>query len=183
MQKEILTREKIKQDHNHDFSRQARSMLTLPIFLSFVAGLLVIVATRMIGYSLVGDIIAWLLGLLFVGMLLVLLYQSIDALVKHRKNYRTVENDEFEIVTDKLVNTQEESVGFRASRTRIYTLEFSSYGNYVISKENYHSSENYSMSDQGVFYTAKVGDAFYLVVDKNQRILLAYSTKFFELQE
>ena len=183
MQKEILTREKIKQDHNHDFARQARSMLTLPVFLFFVVGLLVIVATRMIGYSLVGDIIVWLLGLLFVVMLFVLLYQSINALVKHRKRYRIVENDEFEIVADKLVNKQEESVGFRASRTRIYALEFSSYGSYIISGENYSSSEQYAMSDQGVFYNAKVGDTFYLVVDKNRRILLAYSTKFFELQE
>ena len=39
------------------------------------------------------------------------------------------------------------------------------------------------MSDKGVFNYSNIGDSFYLIIDSKERILLAYNTKLFELQD
>ena len=126
--------------------------------------------------------------LLFVVTLLFVAALYIASFTEFRKDHRTIENDEFEVISDRLIDTEEKRVGSPVRlRVRVgqpYVLEFSSYGSYCIPDgENYHSSEHYPMSDQGVFYNASIGDTFYLVIDKNRHILLAYSTKFFEFQE
>ena len=180
MTKDILTRKKIKQDYNHGFARQARRMLIVlilwPVFVGSLIALLLIFSPT---FSV--KILLFVVTLLFVTCI------YIASFAEFRKDHRTIESDEFKVVSDRLISTKEKRVGFLfrlSHRAKPYVLEFSSYGSYAIpSGENYHSSENYSMSDQGVFYNAKVGDTFYLVVDKNQRILLAYNTKFFELSE
>ena len=181
MTKDILTREKIKQDYNHGFARQARRMLIVlilwPVFVgSLIAFLLIFSPT----FSM--KILLFVVTLLFVTCI------YIASFTEFRKDHRTIESDEFKVVSDRLISTKEKRVRSPVRlRVRVgqpYVLEFSSYGSYCIPDgENYHSSEHYPMSDQGVFYNAKVGDTFYLVVDKNQRILLAYNTKFFELSE
>ena len=181
MTKDILTREKIKQDYNHNSFRDTIPLIIIPtVLLLPIVGLIVAIMSFEKNNDMIGYLLVCFLGLFLILLLLLVATLCIASFIKARKNYRTIENDEFEVISDRLIDTEEKRVGSRSRLGEPYALEFSSYGNYAIpSGENYHSSENYSMSDQGVFYNAKVGDTFYLVVDKNQRILLAYNTKFF----
>ena len=104
------------------------------------------------------------------------------------KDYATIKKEQFKIVTDKLMTYQEKETyigsAFSSSFSHPYILEFKSYGNYSIpSKNNYTLSRNYSSTDKDIFNYATIGDTFYLVITKKEKILLAYNTKLFELKK
>ena len=126
------------------------------------------------------------LEILIISPLILFSYVCFAVLLESYKDYGTIKQDLFKIVTDKLIGSEEKVThigsALAASFNRPYTLHFASYGQYcILGGENYSSSELYAMSDTGVFNLSNIGDTFYLIIDKKERILLAYNTKLFEL--
>ena len=127
-----------------------------------------------------------ILEIFLISPLIFTIYICLSTLLDSYKDYNTIKKDLFKIVTDNLISCQEKSTyigsSFAASFNRPYTLNFTSYGQYcVLEGKNYSSSELYAMSDKGVFNYSNIGDTFYLIIDKNEKILLVYNTKLFEL--
>jgi hypothetical protein len=91
------------------------------------------------------------------------------------------------IAKDVLVSSEEDnSVNLHHYRAHsICTLHFSGYGDYKVPEKNYPWSKEYPMSPEGVYHTSFDGDEFYLVLSRphSGKILLAYPTKYFTLEE
>lgn len=91
---------------------------------------------------------------------------------------------ETKVVTDTLIGY---SYGPTSSlsnpENKNHTLSFSSYGFYYVRMgEHYRWSKLYCMKGNGVVNYSKVGDKFYLAVDKKGRILEVYNCKMFEFK-
>lgn len=103
---------------------------------------------------------------------------------KNRKNLKTIENAQFCVVNAKVIQRYEEILPSKHHTGRPNILVFEGYGNFNIPEGvNFSSAKQFSMRETEFFRTSQIGDIFYLVVDKNNNILLAYNTKFFELQK
>ena len=89
------------------------------------------------------------------------------------------------IVTDRVVGMQTKDHMSRHSFYQTYHLHFASYGEYVIPGINHRWSSLHTMAADMVYFHTECDDEFYLVLSKPHtgRILLAYDTKIFQLQE
>lgn len=91
------------------------------------------------------------------------------------------------IVRDTLVSAESDSdISVNTYQKRDYcTLHFSRYGDYAVPQKNHTWSKLYPLSCMGEYYHASEGDEYYLVLSKphSGKILLAYNTKMFTLEE
>lgn len=123
----------------------------------------------------------WLLGAVAEVILLVVLIDQIRIFAMLCRSVKA----EPCIVKDTLLATEVKDRYSRKLVDEKYHLHFSKYGNYVIPIKNYIWSAAYEMDEKGVFHHSCSGDEFYLVLSKAQggKILLAYNTKMYELEE
>jgi len=175
MQKEILTIQNIKKDIHQEIKD---SYIRLVIFSSFFLVWLALFLTTpssslfYFRYKLVFGF-----GVLVFLLILITQIKDLAMLYKNLKNKNS-------IVKDKLISAEIKEDFCGKVYVKIYRLNFSGYGEYVIHAENYKWSSTYSMSAEGVYYCSNSGDEFYLVLSKPHtgRILFAYNTKMFEME-
>ncbi|MBR5222793.1 MAG: hypothetical protein IKV81_01335 [Clostridia bacterium] len=181
MKKDILTREKIKFDSKKQFLYSVKSLILLPfIFIPLILFVLYVYL------NLEKDSILLIAIILVTLIQAFLAYICVFGILDSYKKYKTIKKGSFKIVTDKVIDVQEEATyvgsAFMASFSRPYALIFSSYGKYAFDGNEYYTwSELYSMSTKSVFNYSGVGDIFYLVIDKNEKIISIYNTRLFEL--
>ena len=111
------------------------------------------------------------------------------------KIIRSIKNNEFVITIKKLVDTSNDVVmrrgyvrnkaiyntGFIPNRT--LELNFSENIKYKVPAGiSYSWSLKHAMIRSSVFRSSNVGDEFYIVIINNNKVVMAYNTKFFELQ-
>ena len=91
------------------------------------------------------------------------------------------------IVTDRLISAESGSdISVRTYlKTNYCTLHFARYGDYSVPQKNHTWSKLYPLTCMGEYYHASEGDEYYLVLSKphNGKILLAYNTKMFTLED
>ena len=172
MQKEKLTLGDIRADLHTKIKVFGKRIALLSVLFLVMLGLL------LADFPLGGK---WLLGAVAEVILLAV---AIDQIRIVAMLYRSVKAEPC-IVKDTLRNAE---VKDRYSRKFIddkYRLHFAKYGSFVIPVENYKWSAAFEMDAKGVFHHSCSGDEFYLVLSKAQggKILLAYNTKLFELEE
>lgn len=181
MEKEFLTAQKIKYDYRRQFFSSIKASIVMPIILIFLILFVIYLFSR-----LQNNKSFLLLEILIVSPPIFMIYICFATVLEGYKDYSTIKKDLFKIVTDTLISSEEKSTyigsAFAASFSQPYILNFASHGQYCIpSEKNYSSSEFYTMNDKGVFNYSTVGDTFYLIIGRKNRILLAYNAKLFEL--
>jgi hypothetical protein len=175
--KDILTIEKIKFDYKKGFFAQT------------VVPLVIILVLSPIFYGIVYEylhgeknILYTILFLFFGFTLALLIFVLLAACFEAIKDYYRIPKGNFTIVIEELVEKKSEIVR-QYNNSRPHTLVFSSNREYYITKaDNYPSSKNYRMYKDSVSNSSNIGDKFYLVQNKKNEIILAYNTKFFNLQ-
>jgi hypothetical protein len=172
MQKEKLTLGDIRTDLHTKIKIFGKRIALLSVLFLVMLGLL------LADFPLGGK---WLLGAIAEVILLAV---AIDQIRIFAMLCRSVKAEPC-IVKDTLLNAE---VKDRYSRKFIddkYRLHFAKYGSFVIPVENYKWSAAFEMDAKGVFHHSCSGDEFYLVLSKAQggKILLAYNTKLFDLEE
>lgn len=180
MKKDILTREKIKQDYK-SISRKG----VLPLILGSIS-LITLLALLIYLFLLLGYFNSFREIFMTLAIIL-LLYILISIIYDTCKKQKLMQNNKFYITTDKLVACEEKRTfgggAFISSFSKPHILYFQSYGKYCIPEyKNYSSSKMFSMNDSGVFNYSNKGDTFYLVICNN-KVVLAYNTKLFELKD
>ncbi len=106
------------------------------------------------------------------------------------KKIKTVNNDNFEIIIDTLIEFKEKDSYFDTRHSGVtyylnkpYRLVFSKSEYYVPKCKNYKWSNLHCMTDKDVYNYAKIGDKYFLAVEKNDTILSAYMVDLFEFYE
>jgi hypothetical protein len=98
------------------------------------------------------------------------------------RDYLTVRKKNFTVVKEKLVEKEAEI--HRRYHSRPNTLIFKNYDKHFLTEYwHYSFSAQYKMFDTELFRTSDIGDEFYLIVNKKNKILLVYNTKYFELEQ
>lgn len=180
MEKDILTREKIKQDYKSISRKGVLPLILGSISLIALLALFVYLFSRLGRFNSFREILIIPVIILLISILISIIYDTY-------KKYKLLQNNKFYITTDKLVACEEKQTfggsAFISSFSKPYILHFHSYGKYCIPEyKNYSSSEMFSMNDVGVFNYSNKGDTFYLVICNN-KIVLAYNTKLFEFKD
>ena len=177
MQKEKLTFDEIQTDIQ-DKMKEGYKKLALFSTLFLIMFALILTAFHVMTLKLVFECF---MGIVAEAFLLFLILRQIKNLTMLNSCFNTTEC----IVKDRLINAEFIDRHSRKVRYERYHLTFSQYGNYVIPNENYKWSSTFSMSDVGVYNYANSGDEFYLVLSKPHtgKILFAYNTKMFELED
>lgn len=179
MQKETLTLDKIIYDYKKEFFSSIKIVLIMPFIFILLIAFLIYLFSCLENKNLVLEILMISPPTFFLFLCLAVLWDSY-------KDYKVVKKQLFKIVIDKLIGSDEKKtyIGspFIASFSHPYILVFASYGEYCIPPKNHRSSNLYNMNDKAVFNYSDIGDTFYLVITKKGKILLAYNTKLFELE-
>ena len=179
MEKISLTREMIKNDYRKHFPKANIIKLVIA---TLVAG---IILAFLIYSNYMSPSFSSLVMIIFTSLVPTL---SFLILCDSIMTIRRVNNDEFYITTDKLVERQQKKTGFGnavlISQSKPYAFIFKSYGKYIVMDgKHYTSSESLEMNEIDMYNSAYLGDEFYLVIGEKRRILLAYNKRFFELEE
>ena len=188
-EKETLTREIIKKETTKIAKNTIMSDIPL-----LVVGFVPLAAT----FWLWVDMCHWLDYLFFIFFALPIVlcvYIFIFDLSYCLNIIKPIKNDKFDIMVKKLVDTSNGeamlreyvrnkaiyNTGFIPNRT--LQLNFSEKLKYnVPAGISYSWSIKHAMIPSSVFRSSKVGDEFYIVVINN-KVIMAYNTKFFELQQ
>ena len=174
MKKEVITVKNIVQEERKKFLVTAKSSLFCAMFTAFMIAFLLWLFIGVLKTRL------WVLALPIVafGGFVVVHYCLLTVLDRYAK-YHHLKNGCFRVTTDVLINCKKMP---RDGRKRYpHTFWFKTYGEHALDTTmHYHTSKNFTMSDDGVFNTAIIGDTFFLVLNKKEKILQIYNTKFFE---
>lgn len=170
--KEILTDDLIKQD----ILNLTKNNDHVPIDI-----ILTVISVMMILPLGLFSLYAW-----FAFLIPVFLF-GLSHIVRRRKR-EAMKKTEFFVTADKLLCVKtdefrtEPSLSVYKPMWNAY-LQFENHGRWEPDGIYYTWSNLYKMSDDGIFYRSLVGDTFYLAIDKkNGKILVGYSTKFFDYQ-
>ena len=183
--KENLTNQRIKMDIKNMCMDDIKivSVRILPFFVFAFLGLIILFIVK-------AEIAAIL------SMCLFTLIATITWFAFTRNALRLIQKankNDFEIVIDDWCGREERRCidkfmayeqHIRLALNRPYRLFFMKYGEYQIpKKQNYRWSNTYKMSAKEVFNNSVNGDKCYLILIDNQKIVMAYNTKFFELKD
>lgn len=185
MGKHIITKENLIKDY--------KKVLIYNLFMSlvFIFILLLLLQTIIYSFSYL-DLFFIKKHLLYVEIILLFIMMIlyfvtiIDSVIE----YLTIKNDKYNIVTSTLIELKEKQY-YRSTLINILTnketrpniLKFEKYGEYSLPTKNYTSDPYTTMTDDQVANSSAKKDVFILVVNKKNKILLAYNTKLFEYQE
>ena len=189
--KEILTREIIKSEIKNISKDTMLSTIPLFVLSVFLLGLLILLNKSKIGSSL-GIMFFVFFGLVFIFAICTIIYQLLYSI----SAYNAAKNDAINIVVDKLLNKNDIPLYYKpyALIKTTFNISLLTFGRKVMCfglnkiynvpiGKNYAWSEKNSMDYKGVCRSSQVGDEFYLAVVENKKVILAYNTKFFELQQ
>lgn len=186
MKKQVLTKEKIKNEVRYQALREIVMGMVIPILI-----LVLIFILKLLDSDLVtsGAISSDKFGLTAIIILLSILFLIfVFVIVKNLNQIFSVQNNKFQIVKDRLINSKS-GVGPVPSTTitfyQPYKLYFSAnkrkYN--IPSGKNYKWSKEFCMQDYNVFNSSTIGDEFYLVIINNKTIASVYNTKFFDFDK
>lgn len=183
MKKETLTMEKIKQDHKNKYLNN-KKVIWIGLIVSMISAAILLAMS--IHSFLIFKTVSFFDRLPLIALCVLCVYIGIIGLFSSYRDNIDIGRGTAKIVTDKLVGSVEGAAYYStpvaALSSKPYSLEFAMHGEYSIGRTNNTFSEDYYMSDVGVYLSSKQGDMFYLVIGRKGKILLAYNTKFFELQ-
>ncbi len=183
--KDLLSRDKIKKDIKNS------SMYNIK-YAAYITGFYMLLpAIILLIICLKND------GIIFTVLFFVALVTLVTAITyfigrthKEFKKIKTVNNDNFEIIVDTLLDIKEKDSYFDTRHSGItyymnkpYRLGFSKGEYYVPKCRNYKWSNLHCMTDKDVYNYAKNGDKYFLAVEKNDTILSAYMVDLFEFYE
>ena len=178
MDKEILTLEIIQKDVKKYFSRDLLiALIILPIFVLssvmvvFLMTLLLnLVIQDKTTLKIIGSVVLFLLGLVYLDILL----KTIRKRIKFAKS-------EIKITEDKLVGKIPQH-GTKYNRT-FNTLVFAKSGKYELGNDYFYRwSKLCSMSQESLYRSSNVDDEFYVASVAEENIIV-YNKKMFELRQ
>ena len=124
--------------------------------------------------------IVWILSPLYVYIIAI----SVMNLYKTFKAYHLTQNNYIDIVTDVLVDKRKKA---QLSRYRgyhhTYTFIFEKSGKYKLKKHILTISNPYHIDNEQLYDISQMNDKFYVVSVGNQKNILTYNNKLFELKE
>ena len=175
--KKTLTKDVIKTELNkiylHDVIKYGALLLLCVAYL-----VLYFLKSQLSIYNPKG--IVWMLSPLYVFMIAI----SVMNLYKTFKAYHLTQNDRIDIVTDALVDKRKK---VQLSRYRghhhTYAFIFEKTGEYKLKKHILTISNPYDMNNEQLYDISQIDDKFYVVGVGNQKNILAYNKKLFELKE
>ncbi len=175
--REKLTKKHIRKDIKNIF---IGGILLGVIFAFFILPMLMLIIkmTECVG----ADVSRWM------SVLLLILAAAILALsiVYTVRLFLLLYKEQYTITIAPLVD-KKEGGGAQYNRKYIhaqpYRLYFPPHRRYAFGIRNYEWSELYNLTEEGAYRYSDIGDEFYLVEDKRGKILVAYNTKLFELQD
>ena len=204
--KEILTREKIKNEllKIYKYNISLRMLLTLVFSL---LPLLILVCVKFPIYDINDGISTVAISVSYILLSLLLIY-LVWSSIKFLCLISKINSNQFEILLDKLVNKQESKYykhqcahygyeqvnyvpNYRKPRVSIFAFEnwqffvlsFQKFQKFLIPVGKlYRWSDKFRMEDWAVYRWADIGDEFYVVTAKNKP-LYVYNTKHFELKD
>lgn len=178
MAKDVLTQERFLWDYKNKIRSTIKPVIGLLIFLLCVLVLLLFLSIR------VGDCRFDLDTIWPLLILVVWICFCVAALILSYKDYQSIKQGSFHVVTDELIGKSEQET-YHARYLRAFSktakLKFHAYGTYFpnLSYDS-DSSDRYAVSDTDNYFSSSVGDTFLLVINKKSHILLVYNTKLFE---
>ena len=174
-EKDIITVENIIADYKIIFLKIIKlCVLTIIVLIPILCLLIYFIITQHLLYKL---ILGFPLFLTLIG-----LYGGVKALLRENKSFKDITSHKFKIVIDILNN--KELYTLRSESAPIRILHFNEHKKFILSKYfKLRSAKNFNYDEIELFNTSKIEDKFYLVLDNKNNILLAYNTKFFELQK
>ncbi len=183
--KEILTKEIIKKEVRYQAIREIAMAMVLPVLILFL-----ILILKLLDSDLVtsGAISSDKFGLTVIIVLLSILFLIfIFVVAKNLNKIFSVQNDKYQIVKDRLINSQSvsgpvpsTSVSFYRPYRLYFSIKKRKYN--IPSGKNYKWSKDFCMYDYNVFNSSTVGDEFYLII-ANNKVLYVYNSKFFEIKD
>ncbi len=189
MSKYIITKKNFVKDYCGP--KIVRSIFLYILFEIILISLLFGMITLCIEY----DLFDFKMILMFIFTVLAI-YAVTAVCCKSLIEYITIKRKAYTVVTATLIDVKEKHVKLppfhiiillfnlaSEKEERPYTLVFEKYGKYYIPAKNYASNPYTLMTENQVFNSSFVKDTFILVVNKKNKILLAYNTKLFEYQE
>ena len=180
MKKEILTRDKINMD----------LMSYLKCWLLTVMGILggEILVILLLLYLLVSNyaqpenksIIMGISIVIGVALFVCVCFSIVRIIIDIKNNRYIISKDT--LIEDKGKISRFKNL-FRGKLFKLDALAFKSYGIYEIQIIDYYKwSKNFEMSRESVYNSSNIGDEFYLVTTKKEKILMVYNCKMFELK-
>ena len=175
VEKEILTRDKIKIDILKSCYNQFIEILWIFLSILLVTSIFVIFIENALNpkFNLKTY---WVVSL--VVLLICMIMQNV------RFIYKAIRK-EFYIVKDKLIGSEEPFGERYVTRYWKYAVfHFPSYGKYKLTDIDYYKwSKMYNMRNSNVYNSSNIGDEFYLItIGKKETILMVYNCKMFELK-
>ena len=179
MQKEKLTRSIIEKDLIQVMKGPIKTYPVAWTFFLIIYIPLILAVTDSPNESLLPFIVNICMGGLTAYIVGCMIYSQVQI--------KKVKCGKYFVKTDELIRTEEGHSGASMSRLSFYkphALFFKTSGKYeLICQKNYSWSSLYTMTDKGILNTSIIGDSFILTGLRNQRILMVYNEKFFELQQ
>ena len=177
IEKEIITTENIINDYKKIFLATIKKLI---ILLSFILPLSILFVYLSVISTKELKITFTITGFVFLSVLCVIF----GLLMVKYKNFKFITKQNFKIEVGTLAEKNELSLGRPCLPSEVKVLTFGKYSEFVLPKGVYYSfSKQFAMREDEIFRSSKIGDEFYLVIDKNNKILMAYNKKFFEFQE
>ncbi len=119
--------------------------------------------------------------LLMIPLIIYFMVLSIIYFLKAIKGYNLVKNNNFDIITDVLVDkTKKASLSRYKGYHYTYTFIFEKTGVFKIEKKIFDVSNPYVMNNEKFYESSEVYDEFY-VVSVARKNMLAYNSKYFEV--
>lgn len=183
--KDLFTRDKIKKDVKNS------SMYNIAYAAYITSFYILLPSIVLLIMCLKGDGITYkVLSFAALATLVSAITYFIERTHKEFKKIKTVNNDNFEIIVDTIHDIKEKDSYFDTNHSGItyymnksYRLVFSKGEYYVPQCKNYKWSNLHCMTDKDVYNYAKIGDKYFLAVEKNNTILSAYMVDLFEFYD
>lgn len=178
--KEMLTREKIVSDVKNVYFEYVKCSIPL-IFISFIFLLIVFLNIVSSGEITKDDVFRICLSISI----------PLPLLVSYLYNSNLLKKGNFRIEIDRVRKkgkwgkTSDSRHNYDPVFNRTYLIYFVKYGrhNLIQNKSEYYKWLNWGLRSQQLYNSTEIGDEFYLVVTKKNRILQIYNKKYFELED
>ena len=173
MEKELLTKGRIKADLQQKALRIMPSCLLLFLFI----GVFCLFTKNFLEKEYVFlSVFSIFFGVcLFIGLII--------NIIKTIFILKAVANNKFILKSDFVTAKTHKISGKRYVLNRPYTLVFANSGNYRILNGTYYKwSKQHTMSERKVYDSTALNDEFYVIATK-KGVVLAYNKRYFELEE
>ena len=189
MSKHIITKYNLVNDYKKVFKFKSFIALSVGSFILLFLFLIVYLYLQIEHPHLYTTDYKYFVEIILTLIMCLFLIVCIFVIINTFSNYLTIKSGKHRIVTTTLAGIKEKRYYrhtenyFYRKPPRLHTLIFEKYGKYYILPKNYTSDPYTTMTDDQVANSSAKKDVFILVVNKKNKILLAYNTKLFEYQE